>query len=53
MHARFASKSVDAGFTRGEASFLGASVRDALNESRIELTSPLRGVAGGYPSKRI
>jgi len=53
MFARFASKSADAGFVRGEALFLHASVRDTSNESRADLTSLLHAVVGRFPSKPI
>jgi hypothetical protein len=53
MFARFASKSADADFTRGEALFLRASVREASNESRSVLMPPSRAMAGRFPSKPI
>jgi len=53
MFARFASKPVDAGSTRGEALFPRASIRDASNESRVDLTSPRNAVASRPPSKPI
>jgi hypothetical protein len=53
MFARFASKSADAGFTRGEVLFLHASIRDASSEFRVDPASPLRAVAGHFPSRPI
>jgi len=53
MFARFASKPVDAGSTRGEALFPRASIRDASNGSRVNLTSPRNAVASRSPSKPI
>ena len=53
MFARFASKPADAGSARGEALFLGASIRGASSELRSVLTSPRRAMAGRLPSKPI
>jgi len=53
MFARFARKSADACFARGEALFLHASIRDASNGSRADLTSLLHAVVGCFPSKPI